>query len=240
MGRSQQQKKAQERAAIEVFRKRYEGFPPGNILDGEEPDFVVGTSGIGIEVREYFREEFINGSPVQEQESLRLQITQRATERCAALTPKVFATVFFDQSQRLSKRDVAPVADAIVGAIREASSGPEWWLKITNDGQLPASLESLIIYVPQDLQDACVTTTDVVWVREIGEREMQNILEAKEKRLASYRRRCSEVWLLIVVNGFRIASMAQLPATFPQLVSSFDRVFVIHDGRTVVELAVAG
>jgi hypothetical protein len=242
MSISQQQKKARERAAIDAFRNAYDKFPSGDILEDEKPDFIVGTSGIGIELREYFREELIDGSPVQEQEALRRQITNRASDGCAAATdiPNVFAMVFFNRSERLSKRDVIPISEVIVASIRANLPTNASSRKITNGGQLPPSIESMIYYYPGNLKEPCVTTTDAVWVREIANQEMQNILDAKEKRLASYRQRCSEIWLLIVVNGFRISSMAKLPSSFQQLVSSFDRVFILHNNRSVVELSVAG
>src|ERR1051326_4176007 len=84
--------------------------------------------------------------------------------------------------------------------------------------------------------DPYVTSTDVTWVREITHDELQNIATGKEKRIQSYRQRCSDVWLLIVVNGFRISSMAQLPKELREIISSFDRAFVLHDDRAFIEL----
>jgi hypothetical protein len=89
------------------------------------------------------------------------------------------------------------------------------------------------------LSETQVTSTDVVWVREIEAEELQQLLSAKEVRLNSYRQKCAKVWLLIVVNGFRRSSMALKPSTNLGLASSFDRVFLLFNFDSVNELSLA-
>ena len=208
-------------------------------MHGDEPDFLISPdrNATGIEHTEYFRKDRLAGSFIQEQESLRDQIVETAAMSCVERRlPAVWAAVFFSCEHRLTKRDVAPVANEIVKLV--ASCDPSWAGKITNDGQLPRFIDDIILYRSEGLKEPMVTTTDAIWVPEIEHEELQAIANQKEPKVSKYRHKCTRVWLLIEVNGFRLSSMAKLPSALPVITSSFDRIFVLHDGRTVVELAV--
>lgn len=60
---------------------------------------------------------------------------------------------------------------------------------------------------------------------------VQECITRKEKQVATYRKRCSELWLLVVVGGGEMSSMfASNDDSFcrQNYESSFDRVFLLH------------
>ncbi len=225
-------KKLRERAAVETFKKLLPAFPDGQIVSGEEPDFTVGD--LGIEVIEYFRPDNVAGSPLQEQEALRHRITTAATNGCKLANANVFVTAFFNRSERIRKKDVETVATAIVSVAVAFAASAGVQQTINNVGQLPACIDTLVLAGP--VGEPFATSTDAVWVSEITSDELRTMVIGKEERLSAYRRRCSKVWLLIVVNGFRLSSIAQLPRRLPFVASGFDGVYVLHDSRRVVSL----
>jgi hypothetical protein len=237
-----ERKKAYERSALEAFKAAYSHFPAGNISDRERPDFIVASpSGrIGIEVRHYFCSETSAGSPVAAQESLRRQAARSAAEalsRCKAA--KIAAWVFFDPAQPLLKKDVARVGSSIASAISAqlGTSDSRVSLRIQNVGQMPPCVETVIAETSADLPETVVQPLDAAWVEPLQEAKLREIAASKEQLLPEYRSSCDEAWLLIVVDGFRVSSVAQLPTNLPKLQSAFDRVFLLHDGRTVHQLA---
>lgn len=58
--------------------------------------------------------------------------------------------------------------------------------------------------------------------------------------MIGYRTACSELWLLMVADGSTISRTVDLEDfhTDAVLTSSFDRVFLLADGRHVLELRV--
>ena len=237
-----ERKKAYERSALEAFKAAYTQFPSGKISDQEGPDFIVeAPSGrIGIEVRHYFRSETPAGSPVAAQEALRRQAARCAAEALkGSTTAKIAAWVFFDPAQPLIKSDIARIGSSIASAISAQLGKPDSRvsIRIENSGQMASSVETVIAESPTALPETVVQPVEAAWVEPLSEATLREIVASKEQLLSAYRSNCDEAWLLIVVDGFRVSSIAQLPTDLPKLQSGFDRVFLLHDGRTVHQLA---
>jgi hypothetical protein len=227
--------KARERQAVEDLQRLYADFPPGDIEDGEVPDFLVrgDAACVGIEVCEYYRPERPLGSHPKEQEALAHHITERATEICIARGATPFwAPVTFEHGVRLRKRDVEPVASAIASAIlaRDAEV-------IRNDGQLPPCVSDIVVHPLGPDHAATVSVIGTTWVPAIDVEELTRIIAGKELKLDAYRKKCATTWLLIVVDGFQLSSMTEAPTVLPAMTSAFDRVIVLHDRTTVAILA---
>ncbi len=73
-------KKDLERYHLELFRETRSDFPSGQIEDSEEPDFVVknGSTAIGIELTELYREAPESGRPMQAWENLSERVVDEA------------------------------------------------------------------------------------------------------------------------------------------------------------------
>jgi hypothetical protein len=227
--------KARERLAVEDLQRLSADFPPGTIEDGEVPDFLVRNNGacVGIEVCEYFRPERPLGSPPMEQEALAHQIAERATEICVERGAAPFwAPVSFEHGVRLRKHDVEPVANAIASAINTRAAD-----FIRNDGQLPPWVDDIVVHPLGPMHTPSVTIIGTTWVPEIDLGELARIIAGKELKLDAYRKKSATVWLLIVVDGFRMSSVTETPTALPAMPSAFDRVVVLHDRTTVAVLA---
>jgi hypothetical protein len=233
-------KKLRERKAVDALRDIYKDFPDGRIEATEEPDFIVhaGSGAVGIEITEYFRPETIEGSPIQEQESLCHQIANVATRRCTeSAVPNLYVAISFERARRIVKGDVVPVAEAIVKLVRDRAADVGWSLKIANDGQLPECIDDILMYRPEGLTEPFVGFAATTWVPPVAEDQLKQSILSKEKKLDAYRRRCSQVWLAIVIDGFRVASLCELPAEVSRVATAFDRVIVLHDWRQAIELS---
>jgi hypothetical protein len=234
-------KKQRELKAIEALRAVYSDFPTGLVEQGEEPDFRVRSESgcVGIEVTEYFRPETVSGSPLQEQEALAHQVSQRATEECLRRqAPPLLASVSFNHNHRLSKKDVVPLADTIASLVIPAASSGFWSVEIDDD-LLPESVDYITVYRPSGLKEPFISNTGAVWVPEIDSTELARVVAGKERKLLSYRRDCTQVWLLVFVDGFRISSITEYPQQVVELASQFDRVVVLHDWSRAYTLSVS-
>ena len=178
----------------------------------------------------------VSGSPIQEQEALSHQISRLATDECLSLgAPPLFASVTFRRDFRIAKKDVAPVAKTIADLVSKAAAHGYWSMRVEHD-QLPECVDDLLVYCPQGLKEPFITTTATVWVPEVDDGELfRNVLK-KEAKLAAYRQECSEVWLLIVVDGFRVSSVSEVPTNISQITSAFDRVILLHDWASAINI----
>lgn len=231
-------KKAYEKRATERLKELYPEFPEGIIEYDEEPDARVRTQVgcTGIEITDYFRPEQQNGSPLQEQESLTHSVASRASALYPSTEPPVWATLMFTKDVRLSKRDVNSIAASLVAAVREATGSGR--SRVANEGQLPESIDAIVLYPLGVGKTTEFTVAGTTWPPEIDHDEVARIIAGKERKLPAYRKACAPVWLLIVVNGFRLSSMTSSPAGLENAFqSTFDRVLLLHDDRTVVRVA---
>lgn len=73
--------------------------------------------------------------------------------------------------------------------------------------------------------------------------DLHKRIEEKEDKVTSYRQKCSQVWLLIVANGFEPSTFGELAPEIEafSFETSFDRVFFLHHAdELVVELSMQG
>jgi hypothetical protein len=70
--------------------------------------------------------------------------------------------------------------------------------------------------------------------------DLQKRIEEKEGKVTSYRQKCSQVWLLIVANGFEPSTFGELAPEVEEFPfeTSFDRIFFLqHADELIVELS---
>jgi hypothetical protein len=227
--------KESERRAVEDLRRLYTGFPAGAVEEHEVPDFIVRTdsSRFGIEVTEYFRPERPTGTRLKEQEALQHHITDRATALCVERgAPPLWGVVSFANGVRITKRDIDVVATAIAEACMHGKGG-----LLVNEGQLPACIDDIRFHPIGARHVAMISAIGTTWPPPVDERELGRIVASKEPKLAAYRKSCSTVWLVIVIDGFQLSSMTEAPTDLAPIATSFDRVLLLHDRSTVIVLA---
>jgi hypothetical protein len=208
-------------------------FPTGKIEETESPDFVVGApdGSIGIEVCEYFRPERSAGAYPVEQEALRQRIVDRASQICAERGIRgLLVPVTFRRDIRILKQHVDATATALVDAI-ELGNHHDF-----DEHPTASCIDGFWVHDIGEKHEATFTRADTTWPPPLNIEELTRIITAKESKLAAYRRRCTRVWLLIVIDGFRVSSVIETPETWPKVASTFDRVLVLLDRRIVARV----
>jgi hypothetical protein len=83
--------KAVERAVLVICQERVPGFPQGQIVERESPDFHVlnGDRTIGVEMQEFIQGAGPEGATGRKHESLRATVMRKAKETFESLHPGV-------------------------------------------------------------------------------------------------------------------------------------------------------
>jgi hypothetical protein len=244
-------KKARERAYLERFREIFAGFPEGEIVSFEHPDFLIKVQPrwIGIEVTEYHVPEpgEGRGSPTRAREGTEDKVLRMASERHQSKgLPPVMVHVLWRPHLALDRRRIPELAADLANRVQEHL--PETGHSVTfrrrdypAGRSLPQDVASLTVVRRESISKNSWTSVRAAFVPTVTPPDLQKLLRYKEAKVPSYRRQCGEVWLLIVARGFE-------PSTFGDLVSEvesyrfesgFERVFFLHyfDGA-VTELCI--
>lgn len=207
----------------------------GEIVPGEQPDFVIYKEPlcIGIEVTRYFIQSETGSHPLQEQESLRNSMLQLASEKYASRDHRlVHVNILFHFSKVLRKNDLDQLAEQIVHLVSSMDVPIGEFETIESSwkypSRLPDQLLSITVARLGTLKQSSWLANDVGFMPECAVKEIQFILDSKESKVDDYRERCSEIWLLIAVDGFGLSSNADFPQNLQDAIysSSFDRAFL--------------
>jgi len=230
----QKSKKPRERAHLEAFRRAYSGFPSGVICETEEPDFVVQTPAdtLGIEHTEFHWDEGNGvGSERKAQESQQEKIVNAAVRLYESRNlPSVIVRIHWHPGVQLSRRRVRELrpqlADVVAAHLPKTS--PSVWINAEEEwGSLPDAIMTVGITRLGDPTENQWVSTRGGWVPQLGMTDLERRNAEKESRLAAYRSRCDEVWLLIVADGRAPSSFGEFPEAVrrQELHSAFDRLF---------------
>lgn len=232
-------KKQREKILLTEFQALYVDFPPGILIETEEPDFLVrtGSHTLGIEVFEFHKKEpGASSSHLRERESFHERLVQRAQSLFEDKYPIPLQVIFHGHgSQRNAKLSEfeswgAEIADLVVQHIPQA-------LHETTYLDREVLRHTLVHHV---IHSFSVTklgfNTPGLWTfaetssPETSLAQLQSEISIKDAKIQRYQAQCSEVWLLIIIGGRSIATMVDLPK---DLVSHafhfrFDRVLVYN------------
>ena len=243
--------KARERAYLQRFRDNFAGFPEGEVVSSESPDFLVKTQSrwIGIELTEYHVQEPDEGwgSPMRAQEGTENKVLRTASAQYQSKgLPAVAVHVHWNSHQVFSSRRVQELAAGLADLVQEHLPEPGHEAAIRHRHHpawrsLPQEVTSISIDRRINFSKNSWTSVRGAFVPTLTPPELQQIMRTKEAKVPSYRQQCREVWLLIVARGFE-------PSTFGDLgpevegywfESGFDRVFFLHHAdEYVAELRV--
>src|ERR687897_1176643 len=241
--------KARERAYLQRFRDNFAGFPEGEVVSSESPDFLVKSRPrwIGIELIEYHVQEPDEGwgSPMRAQEGSEDKFLRTASRLYQSKdVPPVVVSVLWNPHRAFSRRRIQELAAVLADLVKEHL--PELGHRVAIRYRrhpawrsLPQEVESLTVDRQIIFSENSWTSVRGASVPTLTPPELQKKIRNKEAKVPSYRRQCREVWLLIVARGFE-------PSTFGDLgpevegywfESGFDRVFFLHHAdESVAEL----
>jgi hypothetical protein len=202
---------------------------------GDEPDLIVRTTNglLGIEHTRVFRTDHANGIVRQKQESLEQRIVDQAKNTYAYNAgPSLYVTLAFVSKIALAKNEVSTISAQVSNIVSR---------HIPNEGQhlvldackLPAD------YLPRQISaifiDRLKNQREMFWavmrsdnIPNLSSAQVQEIIRNKDVHLQKYRARCSEVWLLIVQDGFTPSSGFDIPEEVlgKAYKSGFERLFL--------------
>ena len=233
-------KKVRERYWCERLKQLLPDFPEGQIDPcGENPDLRVNSPRgiIGIEVTEVCE-------PLEEEQlSLRSRVLSRAQKLYEAVDhPPVRVSVLFSTHEPIRVPQVDFLAERLCEiVIRNLPPGfgaAQEWYDWRNRSHFPIQFDAVSIYRLPELSRNSWSFSSSVYIPTRGATEIQEIIDRKESRVATYRKTCSSVWLVIAVDGFRSSSIATLAANAGDhsFKTPFDRAFILNDRHELVEL----
>lgn len=242
-------KKYLERQYLDAVRVLLADFPLGDILEREQPDFLVRTSDrvIGIEITELHRVN--DGQPVsmQGREAIRDQIVQRAKALydCDGLPPIDCCVHLKDLSYR--RTEIEPLA-AKITELAKRNIPPEGTLAKceqydwVNREYFPEEVDSIRVARFAGLAESFFGTAGSAWAEPLTPDTLRAVIETKDGKIDEYLRQCDEVWLVIVTDSRTIStwfnSADQVKAA--AFMTRFARVIILRNfGRELIELTTA-
>ena len=237
--------KKKEYAHLLAFKESIPDFPKGQIaLDGEHPDFLIhATTGIiGIEHTEVYHKPRKDGSSLQATETYVHQILRRAKEiHDDQGGEPALVWLNLTRQARLNKAKVEALATALADIVQmrmppnqESTKIRQTW---NTKSELPEEFSSVTIFRIDNLKDPVWAPVMASAIPDIPSDFVQERINHKNEKVVKYRKRCDEVWLLIVVYGF-------LPSTWFDVSgealkelyqSDFDRTYLFdfQKGNTI-------
>lgn len=213
---SRKEQKKHELAHLLAFKDTISDFPEGNIPDNEEnPDFPISTPEkiIGVELTEIFHEPKINGTTLQAEENYIFEILRKAKElyKTSKNLP-IIVWVDLRIGTDFKKRSIDSISKSLVRIVEENIPDEDSFKEVRKtweiDDPLPKVISSITIIRFGSLTKSRWGPTGIGGAMPpIPHEFVQKSIDKKNSKLESYRKRCDEVWLVLVVYGF-------LPSTF--------------------------
>ena len=247
---STDEKKRIERWVLEHLRRLLSSFPEGDVIAGEEPDFIVVLDSgkrLGIEITELHREVPPGENPPQAQEALKRRTVERAMEIYdSAGNPFVHASIHFANVE-LSRADVpvfaqriADLVGSLVPPLGEARTAePDY----ENESKFPEELHHVSVYNLPNAKRSFFSSPGSTWVATLQDGDVKRTLSSKNGKYKRYRSKADEVWLVISCNGGFMSTWFDGTEAFQgrEFETDFDRVFILsHFANKVVELGRQG
>lgn len=202
------------------------GIQTTRMWSSDRPDVlaVIGGLQIGIEVTEVWTSE----ADIQRSRDWKRTV-EFAQEALYGGPPKITVQVSFANAV-LDRKVTAKAIAEIVNMVRLEDGGSviierpslvdaQWW---------PSCVQSVDVSRWDKISKPHWSVAETGWIQEWGATEVQERVDEKERKVATYLKQCDEVWLLLAATGEHIAGTIDLAtsATESPLATSFARVFL--------------
>jgi hypothetical protein len=230
------------------FKEKIPLFPDGDICITEGPDFIVHRKGssdlVGIEHTEYLQDEKSDGTSLQAQDSYGQEVVNKAYSLYLTKNNKsAFVQFFFNPKVLIKRKRIDRLSTEIVHLIESTpiEIGKVIRLERTreNSENFPNEIKSLVIYFSPTGKENEWRCSSAGFIPPINSVRIQKILNNKDSKVESYKINCQTIWLLIVVDDFRIPSSLdyEKSAATHKYLTSFDRVFLFwNSSKYLIEL----
>jgi hypothetical protein len=230
-------KKLRELRHLSRFKESVDWWPEGNLVHKDRPDFTIeARSGrIGIEHTELLKVDSQRGSSLKAQESLWTVVTEMVIGNLAKEgVPFVDVHIARHPHWPLQKARRSELAKDLCRLISEhvplVNERSYLRSRFRDRVDLPKEIISIRIARFGQLSKHHCHFSLAGFMPELTEAEIRAVVSEKETRISSYQESCSEVWLLIVVDGGAPSSFFDIPNSIAdiKLSTAFDRVFIFE------------
>lgn len=235
----QERKKQHEKEILTEFGVHYADFPLGTVIACEEPDFLIQTRDkiIGIEVLEFHKkEEGERSSQLRERESFHERLSEQARSLFESKYQIPLQVIFHGHGHHQSARphELELLANCIVDLIEHhIPQAPLQEIKFDRN-ELSGTPVANIIHGFSTIRLKPGSTgvwafSETSWP-ETTVNELQQEILIKDVKVDKYLEQCASVWLIIVVGGRYIATMADFPRDLSEhpFRFRFERVLVYN------------
>ena|SRR5215212_6442586 len=232
-------KKQVERYYLDTFRDVCGEFPAGEVIDTEEPDFLIKINDelLGVELTELYRKPTNPGRPMQAVENITDAIVQEACSiHHAADGPVLTVRVNFDlSSKRVGKPQRSELASKLAAFVLKTPVEVDSSADLQNDYEdlstFPEEITRIRIQRNRFRSRALWTVPRAAFIPRLDAQLVQHRINEKNQRVSVYRTKSHQVWLLMVhtlhfslASTFEYSSEA-LDHTYE---SYFDRTFLLN------------
>jgi hypothetical protein len=235
----QTQKKQREKELLDEFAALYADFPIGTLVESEEPDFLVqtGSQVLGIELLEFHKkEDSQRSSQIRQRESFHEQLAQRAQALFEAKYQIPLQVMLHGHGHQRNARppELELLASCVADLVEQHI--PQILFQTLDldrsalrDAPVAGVIHSFSITRLQSEAMGVWVFSEASWP-ETSFDELQQEIAIKDTKVEKYLEQCSSVWLLIVVGGRYIATMAEFPGNLPEhsFQFRFERVLIYN------------
>jgi len=196
-----------EQRHLSVFRELIEFDNDIAIQKHEAPDFIFQINGqlIGVEHTEVYLDK---DYPMQAEESVEDDIAQRAQayadfKNYVPTRTKILFRNVRGIKQKQRKMIASDLADFVQFNMLKSSKKPFTQIRLEPDN--PAVSAVHVTVMPKDFENHYFIPR-AGWMKNDASEEIAKAVKAKSKKVTGYLKKCDEVWLLIVADGFNPSS----------------------------------
>lgn len=244
----QNARKERERHLVESFF-RNANLQAEIIETREAPDFIIRVDGklVGLEITELFVSNTPGGGSLQARESISSQIAAKAQHlyQAAHGTPVHLSMCFYPGAnlRDINRNKAAQAICDFVLALNIAPSEHINWSPEDYEDpltQLPEQVAYIHALGVPSFDMAHWGVARAGWVAPLEEESLQQSIDEKTKRIATYRSVIATNWLLVVADAMKPSSLIKAKSDFctSNLQSPFDRTFFYRHPDDFIELCV--
>jgi hypothetical protein len=231
---STERKKLRERGLFDRIWPFIDQWPDGAIDDaGEEPDIVINAPGhrVGVEIT-----ETINGSLRAQSEARRIACEEAQRQYQAATGVLGLAvTVIFRDGEPCDKAQRLAATAALLEIVREAF--PAATIGAFRDrlqislGEAAKWFTTIFLHFHPGIDRSIWQAVNAGWTPRLKVDQVQDAISRKESRVATYRKRVDEIWLLVATNGILRDSASSIDDDVleQRYATSFDGVVLLDE-----------
>lgn len=221
---------------------------PWHLEKTEAPDALVTTRGrtVGLEIRRIFRQEGKRGSPLRKNEDFRRKIVNLAAqiyERKGG--PPVYVSVHYNDVRDPGSQSPHQLSQVLTEIVYRNTPGidgsKEESYEYTNRAWFPETFGTVRVYRPKGFKKSFWSVPAADYQESLTPDHIRTAIAAKETRIPIYRKKITEIWLLLVTDHGELSSFFGYPQkTLEEIYrASFQRIFVLNwFSRVLYELKV--